>query len=350
MGVSPLIPFAVICGNRHQYLVVVLEALEAAVLHAEGPQSLGKRDCFFIIDLDTNRMADAFRQDMETVLDLVQSVSFCTVHVLPHLYKGVMPRSANLKKNLLWNWRAVWEQLPGYDGDVLFLEDDVVPSLDIFVAFEFASHVKGQSHMAQTIAMGGWAGENFVNADPLTFIEKTTQNFPTCAFGFNRTLWDQIRQVWEKVVDDTRAQNDWCGVLMLVLWERAKEVNGAGLPGFTFRNSVRAIAPTLSRYWHIGAASSVGVKSAMKNVQKEPTWLNQRLLRPTSSAGASETPQLLPHVRDWLGFPCPRDWLARAAEENICRYENKNNYPNKLRYTITKIDFEMLAKYTSRLL
>ena len=68
--------------------------------------------------------------------------------------------------------------LRGYDGDAVFLEDDLRVSPDFFSALEAASQIK-QANDVAVFAMGGWAGQNIGSVHhPERFVLKTWSAFP----------------------------------------------------------------------------------------------------------------------------------------------------------------------------
>eukprot|EP01043_Picozoa_sp_COSAG02_P109927 COSAG02_NODE_46037_length_352_cov_0.802372_1_plen_117_part_11 len=100
----------------------------------------------------------------------------------------------------------VWEILRGYDGDAVFLEDDLLVSPDFFAAVGAASKIKQANDMA-VFAMGGWSGQNIGSDGSLhntrMFMRKTWSAFPTMGYGFNRSLWHRISEVRDEITKST---------------------------------------------------------------------------------------------------------------------------------------------------
>ena len=89
-----------------------------------------------------------------------------------------------VKKVWLQTMSQVWRERAGhgYDGDVLFLEDDLHVSPDFYAAAEAASRLKRTTNSA-VFAMGGWAGMNLLeDPDPHDFVLKTWSAFPTMGY------------------------------------------------------------------------------------------------------------------------------------------------------------------------
>ena len=63
--------------------------------------------------------------------------------------------------------------LSGYKNDVLFLEEDGVLSPDFVKVMWYVSEVKRRNAHIIQFALGGWSGENMINAHPDTFVVRT---------------------------------------------------------------------------------------------------------------------------------------------------------------------------------
>ena len=98
--------------------------------------------------------------------------------------------------------------LHGYNGDIIFLEDDLIVSKDALTVLDFLSgcknghvtHIKNTKqdhythiHHTHFISLGGWGGENQINADPTLFTIKSHKYVPTMGYGFNRTLYNMMK-------------------------------------------------------------------------------------------------------------------------------------------------------------
>jgi hypothetical protein len=155
---------------------------------------------------------------------------------------------------------ALWDSplLKEYDGNVVFLEDDVVPSPDFFVALDFACHSRSKTSIIQVVSMGGWGGKNQVNAEPNTFTMKVSSAFPTMGYAFDRGLWREIAALEPTVLSDW-VKTDWAESLALALCNQAISRHyPVELVSFHRCNHIHIIQPTLSRVWHIGVFSQVG--------------------------------------------------------------------------------------------
>ena len=92
-------------------------------------------------------------------------------------------KAMRLKKIWIFFMQKVFEYplLHGYNGDIIFLEDDLIVSKDALTVLDFLSgcknghvtHIKNTKqdhythiHHTHFISLGGWGGENFVNAHP----------------------------------------------------------------------------------------------------------------------------------------------------------------------------------------
>ena len=73
---------------------------------------------------------------------------------------------------------------PDYQGDVLFLEDDLVVSPDFFWMYDSLSRAKREGRgrdEALFVGSGGWGGENTIGAEFDTFMQKRSANTPVSA-------------------------------------------------------------------------------------------------------------------------------------------------------------------------
>ena len=75
----------------------------------------------------------------------------------------------------------MWDILKPYDGDVAFIEDDLVVSLDFYRALAETLRFK-QLKGANVFAMGGWGGENLMHATPELFSSNCYRGFPTMGY------------------------------------------------------------------------------------------------------------------------------------------------------------------------
>ena len=153
------------------------------------------------------------------------------------------------------------------------------------------------------VALGSWGGENLLFADSRTFRVKTTRNFPTMGYAFNRSLWGMISDATRTHrLSNKGSQTDWCvhpechqtfqpriiniggdysAIQVILLWCqvmlrccllgvcRAISLSllmgnlaktDWAMRGFARRN-IKMVQPTLSRAWHVGSRSAVGKMS-----------------------------------------------------------------------------------------
>lgn len=128
--------------------------------------------------------------------------------------------------------------LSGYKNDILFVEEDAVLSPDFMKVTWYASEVKRRNADVIQFALGGWSGENMINAHSDTFIVRTARELRGIAYGINQSTWLYFKSLESDYYADK--QHDWCESMGLVL---GKHNNNTGF---------RIVVPTLSRIWHIG--------------------------------------------------------------------------------------------------
>ena len=145
----------------------------------------------------------------------------------------------------------------------MFLEDDLVVAPDFYASIAAASRFKRAAN-APVFAMGGWAGINQVEPRPQSFLHKTWVAFPTMGYGFNRSLWEELRPVSSQIAESTGVGDkkhttleDWSFAASSSLRQRFNATRSAVLRGFRVPAEVRLIQPTVSRVWHIGHNSSI---------------------------------------------------------------------------------------------
>jgi len=164
---------------------------------------------------------------------------------------------------------------------VVFLEDDLVVAPDFYASIAAASRFKRAAN-APVFAMGGWAGISTVEPRPQSFLHKTWVAFPTMGYGFNRTLWEELRPVSSQIAESTGVGDkkhttleDWSFAASSSLRQRFNATRSAVLRGFRVPAEVRLIQPTVSRVWHIGHNSSI----AQDESQKQGWCVPQKPLR-----------------------------------------------------------------------
>jgi hypothetical protein len=283
------IPVMILVGDRVHYLRRVLDALG----RADGAQD---RLCFLVgenVSIETAAVAS--------------NLTIRAVSIQLTGEASVLTRGLRLKHIWFAAMHSVWdsEELVGYTGSVVFLEDDVVPSPDFFTALEFGVSSRRRLPLVQVTSMGGWGGENQINANASTFTVKICASFPTMGYAFDASLWAEIHAVEEVMLSNALCV-DWAECLSSVLHDRAEELMfPASLGSFHQRGAVKVIQPTLSRTWHIGVTSQVGSVHNTGGYKwpDTPSW--ERV-----GGGLMSRPDdgvLLPQMRDVFGFPS-RHW------------------------------------------
>lgn len=57
-----------------------------------------------------------------------------------------------------------------YEGDILFLEDDIELSKDAIKMIWYMLRIKNSHHKTIAVGLGGWSGENLINPHPDTVV------------------------------------------------------------------------------------------------------------------------------------------------------------------------------------
>ena len=112
------------------------------------------------------------------------------------------------------------------------------------------SEVKRRNAHIIQFALGGWSGENMINAHPETFVVRTARAVRGIAYGINQSTWLYFKTLESHYYADP--QSDWCESMGLVL---GKHNNNTGF---------RIVVPTLSRLWHIGEANANSITLTTK--------------------------------------------------------------------------------------
>jgi hypothetical protein len=263
----------------------------------------------------------------------LKSQEFAKIHLHINVRKTNETEHRHMKIVWLKSQEYIWEKfLKQYDGDVLFLEEDVIPSPDFYIVARELANTKGVllgkncNHggvFPQLFALGGWGGENLIYANPKTFKQKTSQNFPTMGYGFSRKLWNQISLLKNKILD--HGSGDWSVAVAscLVRFATTKGRGSCELRGFTKHYQIQVFQPSLSRVWHIGVKSSVGSDHS-KSVQSKPTWINQHLLHKGDN---------LTQIKgryDWFGFPCGHN----GRDQTKCQGQFASMFPFRWRHSV----------------
>jgi len=197
----------------------------------------------------------------------------------------------------------------------LFLEEDVVLSPDFMQVLWYALQVKNLlAHDILQVALGGWSGENTVNAHPDTFVVRKSYCFQPMAYAFNVSFVRRLGS--EKDFNNFANISDYCYVVThLVLREREFQ-------------PWNIIVPTLSRMWHVGKlglGAHGDSRKQRETVRKAPWELVPRLIDLTQV-------KVNDGVRDNYGFLChPRQMLISQIILHIC---DETKYPQKMRFSL----------------
>lgn len=337
------IPVVIITGGRHMYLRKVVESLRHADSFGDAPASSGIRTCIFIKDRTHwarhgDKNLDESNHNM--IKDVLRSAGeFCDVRVLTHEEDGTSARRSRKNQGTLgwhlvnhWVWaqQQVWAldrsagtptpgyvksvaganggrldvgmtrklmakygettmpSLQGYDGDMLFLEDDSVVSPDIFACLNFMSQVKALgTHSSGSgggrpieapyaIGLGGWNAENMWGPHPLDFRVLVSVGLPTLGYAHNRSFYeDFVAHANPPIGKPPKGVDiDWTSAI-LQLVDKNPESDHAGADngghGHPRYGHVPVLRPSLSRVWHIGTKSSVG-NSHGAHIKGCPPW------------------------------------------------------------------------------
>eukprot|EP00943_MAST-04B_sp_MAST-4B-sp1_P007247 g7247.t1 len=233
-------------------------------------------------------------------------------------------KARRLKKLWIYFVRKLF-QLPvlkDYNGDILFLEDDLIVSPDALVVLDFLSGAKS-GHLAHQIRsdkprlnnkntaeidyaymykthfvnLGGWGGENYINANPTLFTTKSNKYVPTMGYAFNRTFYMilESNNIFSKMTLKSGHDNDHLADWSVSL---TNQLYGTILEKTPI---ILTLSPTLSRINHFAESSLVGnshpsiVKSSLPWHQFEEK--DQLLYNNDLSC-------LSPYLYDWNGIPC----------------------------------------------
>ena len=133
------------------------------------------------------------------------------------------------------------------------------------------------------VALGGWSGENLINAHPDTFVIRTSIYFQPMAYSFTSSFYQFLWRHESKWLNDQNA--DFSGSL-------ADLVRGSGVP-------LLVVVPTMGRMWHIGA-KGMGLTGTgqLRPIEKNPPWKQTHRFIDLDKA------ELNLGVRDVWGFLC----------------------------------------------
>jgi hypothetical protein len=297
--------------NRSVFLVGENASDCLPVMRGGGSSQHNKNIVFEMMD---NRTGIARTQERDGGAKVILHV--LDIKIVTSSGKDAVDLSGPMRLKHIWYaaMHAVWDswQLRDYNGDIVFLEDDVVPSPDFFFALEFACAAKAKrANLFQLVAMGGWGGENQFNPDARTFTMKASASFPTMGYAFDRGLWREIDRVRHDVLHDWE-KTDWAESLGKVLCKHAIDRHfPVELASFHRCGHLKVIQPTLSRVWHVGVVSQVGSvhESSGYKWPVRPAW-DLVLLRGEGGGALmrnSSDGVVLTGMRDVFGFESP-DW------------------------------------------
>ena len=331
-------PIAIFVGreNLQKFTYRVLDSLKDAHFYGRKSKNVrGKRFCFLLID---EILGDNYNNNREPNIFLSRKAKrsyskFCKKIVMLRIDdtaarsvalniksktemdpNDVGAKAMRLKKIWIFFMQKVFEYplLHGYNGDIIFLEDDLIVSKDALTVLDFLSgcknghvtHIKNTKqdhythiHHTHFISLGGWGGENFVNAHPTLFTIKSTKYVPTMGYGFNRTLYNMMKSngIFIKMI--SQKSNNYMADWSISLTEQLYHTI------FMTRPIVLTLAPTLSRINHFATESLVGnshhsiVDKAMSIPWKKFEDENKLLL-------SNDISCLSPYLYDWNGIPC----------------------------------------------
>jgi hypothetical protein len=149
--------------------------------------------------------------------------------------------------------------------EAFVVEEDVELSPDALLVTAALLWYKATNALAQRFAvqtaLGGWCGENKINARPDTLVVHVGRNFQPIAYTLNASDYARLRAhvLRLRSQPDIPRVNDWCEEIGLALHGR-----------------VTLLAPTVGRMYHIGAAglgaAGVSDTKARRNIFAVPPW------------------------------------------------------------------------------
>ena len=333
---SEEIPIVIFVGRKQTYrfLYRVLDSVKAAHFYGKNDRNYRqKRLCFLLVDDDRGRDMNIVlsRKAKRSFSKLCRKIVMLRSHgIQSKLYAAshvkIPPNDATAKARhlkQLWVYfiNKVFQHplLTNYDGDLLFLEDDLLLSKDSLIALDFLVAAKnGQidhevvqsassslhnvnfekfqyTRSVYVVALSGWGGENLMNADPNLFITHTQKNFPTMGYAFNRSFFNLLKSngVFQRMIGvETDRVTDWSISLTDQILETVLNRSPALL----------TLSPTLSRIYHFSATSLVGnVHKSITNFKSTP-W--NKFEERNQLLSSNDHSCLAPYLYDWNGIPC----------------------------------------------
>ena len=200
-----------------------------------------------------------------------------------------------------------------YQEDVIFLEDDIILSPDAIKVLAYGIHVKKSRQRIVGVGLGGWSGENLINAHPDTFDVRYSAFFPSMAYAFNASFWQEIKASKFMLIRN----DDWSESLGLI-------INRFMIPRPLF------ILPTLGRMWHVGK-TGLGLRgdgSMKRHIQVGAHWLKSPRLINLQTASVNIG------VRDIFGFLCKESELQNFFTMRCLCPGSYNRFPPNRRFEI----------------
>ncbi|RDD39485.1 hypothetical protein TrispH2_008763 [Trichoplax sp. H2] len=280
---SYFIPMVIFSSFRLHYITQLLQSLKVAAMTANLD---GASPCLFVL----HRNKDVSQQHIRDMQRLLNTIQFCKVYQW-------RVHAPNQGKRTASSFKAVWfdavkrafesqkfaTSTSSYEDDIIFLEDDIILSPDALKVFRYGIYQKNRHNSVIAVALGGWSGENVINAHPDTFIVRRSFHFPSMAYAFNVSTWKIIKS--SKFLK--HRNRDWSEALGDIVNRRLGWV-----PYF--------IVPTLGRIWHIGS-QGLGLRgdsSMRRHVELRAHWTKAPRLINFHSAKVNKG------YRDLFGFYC----------------------------------------------
>lgn len=259
------IPIVVFAGHRSHHLADLLKSLD-----------VDRRLCIVSFNAAPSKSHAGRPESLRSSYDASRHVNFLhikRIRVQPPSTARHATRFAHAYMKRVWveTMQRVWKLLEPYNGDVIFLEDDLLVSPDFFQTLDKVSRVKRSANGTAAFAMGGWGGENMLNAEPAGILRRASTAFPTMGYGFNRSLWQRIEENLERVLRGMPNFQDWSDAVGRALTEEYARTNDSTLASFAIKYETDVIQPTLSRVWHVGRKSSIGIDGD-REVSQDAPW------------------------------------------------------------------------------
>ena len=275
------IPVVIMAGARSGYLRRQLQSLDD-----QGRARL------VIVSFNRPKLSESHPTELTKSFEAAATMKHILIWPI-WIQSRAASTSLNRHVKMVWidTMIKVWETLHGYNGDAVFLEDDLLVSPDFFAAVGAASEIKQTNDLA-VFSMGGWAGQN-IGSDPSLhnprqFMRKTWSAFPTMGYGFNRSLWHRISEVRDEITNSTGLDclplqkfcahnlDDWSFAVSRSLRLSYNRTHDPYLRNFEVFKEVQLVQPPVSRVWHIGANSSIAEDDTQKvgwKVSELPPWV-----------------------------------------------------------------------------